>query len=159
MHSLRIALVLTGCLFFVSMPSIALAQGGVHIFKKVDYFQTITKSDGDQDEQKMDARLEIDTNLRELNIVHEKNGASQARYAWVLFDDVTSVMYERSKSPRVKTAIFLSPLALFSSGKKHWLTIEWDGGYAYMRLDKKNQRQIRAALNSVGFDVEVLIED
>ena len=49
--------------------------------------------------------------------------------------------YESAKSPRIKSAIFLSPLALFSSGKKHWLTIEYEGGYAYMRLDKNNQRQ------------------
>jgi len=28
-----------------------------------------------------------------------------------------------------------------------------------MQLDKKNQRQIRAALNAAGFDVETLIED
>ena len=39
------------------------------------------------------------------------------------------------------------------------MTIEYDGGYAYMRLDKKNQRQIRAALGAAGFDVETLIED
>ena len=31
----------------------------------------------------------------------------------------------RLTSPRVKTAIFLSPLAPFSPGKKHWLTIEY----------------------------------
>ena len=50
-------------------------------------------------------------------------------------------------------------MALFSSGKKHWLTLEYDGGYAYMRLDKSNQRQIRSALGAAGFDVEVMMED
>ena len=72
---------------------------------------------------------------------------------------MTSIVYERAKSPRVKTAILLSPIALFAPGKKHWLTIEYDGGYAYMRLDKKNQRQLRAALGAAGFEVETIIED
>ena len=128
-------------------------------FRKVDYFEVVTKDNGETDEKKRDARLEIDSEAQTIAIVHEKKGASEATYAMVPFADVTSVLYERAKSPRAKTAIFLSPLALFSSGKKHWLTIEWDGGYAYLRLDKNNQRQIRAALNAAGFEVETLIED
>jgi len=129
------------------------------MFKKVDYFEIITKDNGDQDERKHDARLEIDTDARELRVVDEKNGAEKATYANVSFDDVTTIRYERAKSPRVKTAIFISPLALFSSGKKHWLTIEWDGGFAYMQLDKNIERQVRAALGSAGLEVETLIED
>ena len=72
---------------------------------------------------------------------------------------MAGVAYESAKSPRVKAATLLTSLALFSSGKKHWLTIEYEGGYAYMRLDKNNQRQIRAALGAAGFEVETLIED
>ena len=94
-----------------------------------------------------------------LRIAHEKRGADEALYAEIAFSDVTGVLYEQSKSPRWKTAIFLSPLALFSSGRKHWLTIEYNGGYAYMQLDKNNQRQIRAALNAAGFEVETILED
>ena len=128
-------------------------------FRKVDYFEVVPKTDGEPEEKKRDARLEIDSDAEEIRIVDEKRGAARASYATIPFSAVTSVVYERSKSPRVKTAIFLSPLALFSSGKKHWLTIEYDSGYAYMRLDKKNQRQVRAALGAAGFDVETLIED
>lgn len=128
-------------------------------FRKVDYFELVAKGDGDTEEKKRDARLEIDAAAEELRIVDEKRGADKAMYATIPFAAVTSVLYERSKSPRVKTAIFLTPLALFSSGKKHWLTIEYEGGYAYMRLDKNNQRQIRGALGAAGFDVEVLIDD
>ena len=113
-------------------------------FRKVDFFEVVTKANGEPDEKKRDARLEIDQDTQEIRIVDEKNGAEKATYAAIPFADVSTVAYERSKSPRVKSAIFLSPLALFSSGKKHWLTIEYEGGYAYMRLDKKNQRQIRA---------------
>ena len=139
--------------------AVPLTAADVVEFRKVDYFEVITKDNGEPDEKKRDARMEIDTDAQEIRIVHEKDGAEKATYAEIPFDAVTSVVYERSKSPRVKTAIFLSPLALFSSGKKHWLTIEYDGGYAYMRLDKKNQRQLRAALGASGFDVETLVED
>ncbi len=144
---------------FIGSPTLLAGAAEVLEFRKVDYFEVVTKDDGEQDEKKRDARLEIDHDAQELRIVHEKKGASEATYAQVSFADVTGVLYERAKSPRLKTAIFLSPLALFSSGKKHWLTIEWDGGYAYMRLDKNNQRQIRGALNASGFEVETIIED
>ena len=127
-------------------------------FRKVDYFVVVTEDGEEPKEQKFDARLEIDQDAKQLRIVHEKGGAAKATYAEIPFGDVTSVLYERSKSPRVKTAIFLSPLALFAPGKKHWLTIEYKGGYAYMRLDKKNQRQVRAALGAAGFEVEVMVE-
>ena len=139
-------------------PVVAIAADVVE-FRKVDFFEVVTKDNGEPDEKKRDARLEIDTAAEMIAIVHEKKGAEEATYAMIPFADVTSVVYERSKSPRVKSAIFLSPLALFSSGKKHWLTVEYDGGYAYMRLDKNNQRQIRAALGAAGFQVETIIED
>ena len=145
------------CLFGMVVASVPAAD--VVEFRKVDYFEVVTKSNGEQDEEKRDARMEIDQDTQLIWIVHEKDGAEKATYAEIPFSAVNSVVYERAKSPRVKTAIFLSPLALFSSGKKHWLTIEYEGGYAYMRLDKNNQRQIRAALGAAGFEVETIIED
>ena len=149
---------------FVSACLIVLVVAGLPAadvleFRKVDYFEVIAGDNGEFDEKKRDARIEIDPDGGEIRIVHEKDGAAKATYAVIPFADVTGMVYERSKSPRVKTAIFLSPLALFSSGKKHWLTIEYDGGYAYMRLDKKNQRQVRAAFGAAGFEVETLIDD
>ena len=60
---------------------------------------------------------------------------------------------------RIRGEPVRAPLALFAPGKKHWLTIEYEGGYAYMRLDKNNQRQIRAALGAAGFKVKTIIED
>ena len=147
----------TICLFGLAVASVPAAD--VVEFRKVDYFEVVTKDNGEQDEEKRDARMEIDQDAQLIWIVHEKDGAEKATYAEIPFADVTSVVYERAKSPRLKSAIFLSPLALFAPGKKHWLTIEYEGGYAYMRLDKKNQRQIRAAMGAAGFEVETIIED
>ena len=149
---------IVGLLLLIAVTA-SVASADVLQFRKVDYLKMITKSNGEPEEKKFDARLEIDQDAQQLRVVHEKNGASEATYAEIPFASVKSVLYEQSKSPRWKTAIFLSPLALFSSGKKHWLTIEYEGGYAYMRLDKNMQRQIRAALSVAGFDVETITED
>ena len=60
-----------------------------------------------------------------------------------------SVVYERSTHARIKTAILISPLALLSKGKKHWLTITYyndDGSQSFvlLKLDKKEYRRILA---------------
>ena len=149
---------IVGLILLVAVTANA-ASADVLQFRKVDYFQIVTIPNGEPEEKKHDARLEIDKDAQQLRIVHEKRGTSEATYAEISFSDVTNILYEQSKSPRWKTAIFLSPLALFSSGRKHWLTIEYEGGYAYMRLDKNNQRQIRAALGAAGFDVEIIMEE
>ena len=133
----------------------------VTVFGEVDYFEVVTKNNGEPDEKKHDARIEIDREAETIAIVHEKRGASGASYASITFADVTGVTYEQSKSPRIKTAIFLSPLALFSPGRKHWLTIEYNGGYVYMRLDKNNLPADRGGgrAGAAGFEVQTLIEE
>ena len=124
----------SACLFGMVVASVPAAD--VVEFRKVDYFEVVTKSNGEQDEEKRDARMEIDQDAQLIWIVHEKDGAEKATYAEIPFAAVTSVVYERAKSPRVKTAIFLSPLALFSSGKKHWLTCTDPGGEVVIWHDK-----------------------
>ena len=77
---------------------------------------------------------------------------------------VNDITYELSKHPRYKTAIFLSPLALFSPGKRHWLTIEYQTGgkteFVLLQLDKEEyQRIIATAEAKTGKDVKRIIED
>ena len=94
--------IVTTCLiglFAASVPAVDVLQ-----FQKVDYFEVVTKSNGEQDEEKRDARLEIDQDAQQLRIVDEKNGAAKATYAEIPFATVTGVAYESAKSPRVKTA-------------------------------------------------------
>jgi hypothetical protein len=67
---------------------------------------------------------------------------------------VTDLFYSRVSGRRIKTAIFVSPLLLFSKGKKHYLTVSFDDGAAFVgavefRLDKKNYRGILRAVESV----------
>lgn len=67
---------------------------------------------------------------------------------------VTDLFYSRVSGRRIKTALFVSPLLLFSKGKKHYLTISFsDGdrlaGAVEFRLDKKNYRGLLRAVESV----------
>ncbi len=117
-------------------------------FRNVGYVELTTQDNGHRDEKEWAARLQIDRNAQELRIVDAEKDAFSAVYVQISFPDITRILYERTKP---------------SLSKKHWLTVEWAGmsgdGYAYVRLDKSNQRQIRAALNAFGFKVEVLTDD
>ena len=89
--------IVTTCLiglFAASVPAVDVLE-----FRKVDYFEVVTKNNGEQDEEKRDARLEIDQDAQQLRIVDEKNGASKATYAEIPFATVTSVAYELRGDP------------------------------------------------------------
>jgi hypothetical protein len=67
---------------------------------------------------------------------------------------VTDLFYSRVSGRRIKTAVFVSPLLLFSKGKKHYMTISFDNGdnlvgAVEFRLDKSNYRGILHAVESV----------
>ena len=83
--------------------------------------------------------------------IHRK-GHSNEVYSAIPYKGITSLLYERAKSARLKTALFLSPIALFSKGKKHWLTIEWTDNdqrdAAILRLDKKEYRAILGQISA-----------
>ena len=64
----------------------------------------------------------------------------------------------------IKTAIFLSPWALLSKGKKHWLTITYKDGegqdFVLLKLDKKEYKRILATAEAeTEKEVERIIED
>ena len=131
------------------------------MFKKVDFFDQ-----QGEDEKKRDARLEFDPETRMLLITDEKKGAEKATYLAVPYDAATKVIYERSAHRRYVAGILLTPWLLLSKAKKHWLTIEFSGvaahpeGYAYVRLDKSNQRRVLSAIKAATeLEIEELIED
>ncbi|MDA2936884.1 PEGA domain-containing protein [Acidobacteria bacterium AH-259-A15] len=67
---------------------------------------------------------------------------------------VTEVFYSRVSGRRIKTAIAVTPLLLFSKGKKHYMTISFnDGkdlvGAVEFRLDKRNYRGVLRAVEQV----------
>jgi hypothetical protein len=130
-------------------------------FKKVDFFQ----SEGEKEES-FDARMAFHPGRREIVISDEDEGEQKHVYARIPYDKVTELAYEKSKHRRWTTGILLSPLALFTKGKKHWLTIAFEGveelpqNFVYLRLDKKNFRQILSALEAqTGLEPSVSIEE
>jgi len=67
---------------------------------------------------------------------------------------IEEVFYSRVSGRRIKTAIFVSPLMLFSKGKKHFMTLSFDDGADVVgavefRLDKKNYRGVLRAIEQV----------
>ena len=70
-------------------------------------------------------------------------------FATIPCHNIESVIYERSSHARIKTAILLSPMALFSNGKKHWLTITYKNG---------DKRILATVETETGQDVEWILE-
>jgi len=69
-------------------------------------------------------------------------------------DSVNDLFYSRVSGRRIKTALLVTPLLLFSKGKKHYLTISFDDskgmvGAVELKLHKSNYRGILRALEAV----------
>ncbi len=93
-----------------------------------------------------------------------KDRKKPAMFATIPYEDIESVVYERSSHARTKTAILISPLALFSNGKKHWLTITYkngeDSSFILLKLDKKEYKRILATVKTeTGQDVERILDN
>lgn len=96
-----------------------------------------------------------------------KNG--RAEYFSIPSKAVTDLFYSRVSGRRIKTAILVSPLLLFSKGKKHYMTISFNDGAGLagaveFRLDKSNYRGTLHAVDSVSgvpleFDQEGIKDD
>jgi hypothetical protein len=91
-----------------------------------------------------------------LVIVDRKTGAAAKTFPYA---EMKGAEYSYAKSPRWKTAIFVSPLFLFTSGKKHWFLVQGEGDYALLHLDKSNYRLILAAFEArTGLKVETVAD-
>jgi hypothetical protein len=80
------------------------------------------------------------------------------------YAEIKEAQYSFSKSPRWKSGagaavaigIFAIPL-FFMKGKKHWLTIQVEGDYVVLKLDKKIFRELIVAFEAKsGIEVERL---
>ncbi len=150
----------TVLLFVIIGTSVTVAADAI-IVKKVDFFEMR----GDK-EKKLDARLELDPEAKILTLSDEKNGIEKATYAVSPYSQINRIVYERSSHRRYKSGLLVTPWLLFSKGKKHWLTIEFDDvadqqqNFVCTRLDKNNYRRIIASLEAgIGLEVEEIIKD
>jgi hypothetical protein len=108
----------------------------------------------DDDTRESDVIVRYDPNA--LLIVDKKSGAAAKTFPYA---EMKGAEYSYAKSPRWKTAIFVSPLFLFTSGKKHWFLVQGTGDYALLHLDKSNYRLILAAFEArTGLKVETVAD-
>jgi hypothetical protein len=76
------------------------------------------------------------------------------------YAEIKGVEYSYAKSPRWKTALLVSPLFLFTSGKKHWFLTQGPSDFAMLQLDKSNYRMVLATMESkTGKKVELTGDD
>lgn len=114
--------------------------------------------DGDKSKERDVALVFLD----DKTVVKHRDAAQT--YVEIPNSSITELTYELSKSPRMKAALFVSPLFLFSPGKKHWLTIKYQSGsesaFVLLHLDKKEyQRIIATSETKTGKKVERITED
>ncbi|HSR69379.1 MAG TPA: PEGA domain-containing protein [Acidobacteriota bacterium] len=77
-----------------------------------------------------------------------------AEYFSIPTEAITDLFYSRVSGRRIKTAIVVSPLLLFSKGKKHYLTVSFDDGQEMVgavefKLHKSNYRGVLRSVEAV----------
>lgn len=130
--------------FFVDVP-VQVAKPSAHDFR--DARLTVTAGE---------KFTEVDATLRftddRLEFVNPKTQQAHRTFSYA---ECKSAEYSYSKSPRWKTAIFVSPFLFLSQGKKHWFLVKTASDYALVRLDKGNYKLILAEFETrTGLKVE-----
>jgi len=75
------------------------------------------------------------------------------------YDSIRTAEYSYAKSPRWKSAIFVSPLFLFTSGKQHWFMVTSASEQAVVKLDKSVYRLFLATFETrTGKKVETVAD-
>jgi hypothetical protein len=78
----------------------------------------------------------------------------KADYFSIPVKAITEIFYSRVSGRRIGAAIVVSPLLLFSKGKKHYMTLSFDDkdkmvGAIEFKLDKSNYRPLLRAVEQV----------
>jgi hypothetical protein len=132
---------LIGGLIALLLPA---AVSGQMMFEKVESRTNYgSAEEGDKGKLLVDAE-----NIRFVN----KN--KKHEYFSIPTNSVAEVFYSRVSGRRIGTAILVSPLLLFSKGKKHYMTLSFDDGEDIVgavefKLDKKNYRGVLRAVEQV----------
>lgn len=117
--------------------------------------QYYLKSPNEKKTKQVDGTFVLDSSAKEARFVAKGKTEVEIPYG-----SITSLLYERTATPRYSAAILVSPLFLFSKSKKHFLTIQYknaegEGQFALIRLDKDNWQPAMAAVEAqTGIKVE-----
>ena len=113
----------------------------------------ITTSDATGKTEKIDGVLRVESDKIDFD-AKKRGTVFTAPYS-----SVTKLVYERTKKPRYTAGLLLAWPLLFTKEKQHYLTVEAEGKYAFVKLHKSHYRSAIAALeSSSGRQVERLEE-
>ena len=141
----------TLCFALLCLMGSNLIAGNEMYFKKVEIRTSFGAA-----EQGNNGNLVVDSD--EIRFVDNKG----REYFSIPSDSVNDLFYSRVSGRRIGAAILITPLLLFSKGKKHYLTIGFDDsrdmvGAVEFKLHKSNYRGILRAVEAVS-DVTVEFE-
>lgn len=145
MKHVNIVVIAIGLLFVSNLAAQAPAQA----FQKA----TLNLQDGDK-KKEIDATVRYDETA--LVIIDKKTSQPLKTMPYA---SMKGAEYSFAKSPRWKTALLVSPLFLFTSGKKHWFMVQTNDDYALVQLDKSNYKLVIAAFETkTGKKVEAVAD-
>ena len=86
-------------------------------------------------------------------IVFSKKGGGREEYFTIPTNSVKELFYSRVSGRRIGAAVLVTPLLLFSKGRKHYVTISFDDGKEMVgavefKLHKSNYRPILRSLET-----------
>ncbi len=129
-----------GCALLFSTASLAATK-----FDHAEYLKPKTEGQK-KDDHPVKGSISFDKDKKIMEFVDEK-GTSVIS---IPYDQIKSMLYEKTSKPRYAEAVLLSPFFIFSHSKKHFLTIQYtdtsgQGKFAIIHMDKGNARDILAA--------------
>lgn len=129
-----------GCALLFSTVSLAATK-----FDHAEYLKPKTEGQK-KDDHPVKGSISFDKDKKVVEFIDEK-GTSVVS---IPYDQIKSMLYEKTSKPRYAEAVLLSPLFIFSHSKKHFLTIQYSdtdgqGKFAMIHMDKSNARDILAA--------------
>jgi hypothetical protein len=133
-------------LVFVLLPVQAFAQ---ETFSNIE----LTVQEGEKTK-----RIDITVEFAEKAMIVRDKKTKEVRRT-LPYDQIKTAEYSYAKSPRWKTAIFVSPLFLFTSGKQHWFMVTSATEQAVVKLDKSVYRLFLATFETrTGKEVETVAD-
>lgn len=125
------------------------------VFSNVRY---LYKAEGDDKGQEVVGNLNIDASAKKLVFQSpapkkRKRNSPPDVTIEVKANSITSALYERASRPRYVPALLIAWPLIFTKGKKHFLTMQYNGDsgegrYVIFNLDKTNFRAILGAVEA-----------
>ena len=114
-------------------------------FDSAEYIKLSSNGENKKSATRIGGTLSFNNDKKTIEFLDQKEAPEFS----IKYDNIKSMLYERTSTPRYVAAILVSPFFLFSHSKKHYLTIQYTddagaGQFVSIHLDKKNAREVVA---------------